>query len=310
MDWSACAFGFILMQPDNSPESANALSHLLLTGECRFDLTLKGARLRPIRFGSRRCTPQEQHYHSFVSEEAVSCWAINQNHKYWLCDCSGVKEILEYDGLIHQVCQWAQELLGYCFHIVHRPARMMADVDAFTRRYEPLITSYLCSAVTMDDKCHAQRPAAYAPSMFTANPMKCPDHVPVLPAADSSTPDGPSSTAGTSVDAAGPSTSTTALDTPTNTVTKPDTKTVADTILTDTITDTITDTVTDTVTNTITNTVTHTITGIVAGIVTSAVTNIITDIVTNIVSGTITGDIITCLTSVAPHFLPLAPLPQ
>jgi len=56
-------------------------------------------------------------------------WAIGHNRKYlwgsefyWLCDCSGVKEILEYDGPIHQVRRWAQELLGYFFHVVHRPA--------------------------------------------------------------------------------------------------------------------------------------------------------------------------------------------
>ena len=69
---------------------------------------------------------------------------------YWLCDCSGVKEILEYDGPIHQVRRWAQELLGYSFHVVHRPARMMADVDAFTRRFGPLITSYLVRAFRMN----------------------------------------------------------------------------------------------------------------------------------------------------------------
>ena len=142
-----------------------------------FDLTLKGARLRPIRFGSRRCTDSEQHYHSFVGEAAVSHWAIGQNRKYlwgsefyWLCDCSGVKEILEYDGPIHQVCRWAQELLGYFFHIVHRPARMMADVDAFTRRYGPLIASYLLRAYTMDADSRTQRPAAYDPSLFTTHP--------------------------------------------------------------------------------------------------------------------------------------------
>jgi hypothetical protein len=195
----------------------------------------------------------------FVGEAAVGCWAINQNHKYlwgasfyWLCDCSGVKEILEYDGPIHQVRRWAQKLLGYCFHIVHWPARMMADVDAFMRRYGLVITSYLRSAVTMDDECRAQRPAAYAPSMFTANPMKCPDRVLALPPADSSTPNGPSSTAGTSIAAAGPSTSTTALDTPTDTATKPVTKTVA-----------------NTVTNIVTNTVTYIIT-------TDTVTKIVT----------------------------------
>ena len=52
-DWSASAFSFILMQPDNSPESISALALLRRTGECKFDLTLKGAHLRPIWFGSR-----------------------------------------------------------------------------------------------------------------------------------------------------------------------------------------------------------------------------------------------------------------
>jgi hypothetical protein len=46
-----------------------------------------------------------------------------------------------YDGPIHQVRRWVQELLGYFFHVVYRQIRMMADVDAFTRRYGPLITS-------------------------------------------------------------------------------------------------------------------------------------------------------------------------
>jgi len=128
-DWSALAFGYILIQPNDSPECATALLHLQHTGECEFDLTLKGACLHPIRFGSRGCTNQEKHYHSFVGEAAIGRWAIGHNRKYlwgsefyWLCDCSGAKEILEYDGPIHQVRRWAQELLGYFFHVVHRPA--------------------------------------------------------------------------------------------------------------------------------------------------------------------------------------------
>jgi hypothetical protein len=81
-DWSANAFGYILMQPDDSPESLAALDHLACTGDCKFDLTLKGALLCPIRFGSRRCTDLEQHYHLFVGEAtAVGHWAIGQNRK-------------------------------------------------------------------------------------------------------------------------------------------------------------------------------------------------------------------------------------
>ena len=29
------------------------------------------------------------------------------------------------------VSRWAQELLGYHFSVIHRPARMMVDVDAY-----------------------------------------------------------------------------------------------------------------------------------------------------------------------------------
>jgi hypothetical protein len=54
---------------------------------------------------------------------------------------------------------------------------MMADVDAFTRRYGPLIASYLTQAHAMDTDSRTQRPAAYLPSMFADNPTKCPDTI-------------------------------------------------------------------------------------------------------------------------------------
>ena len=170
-----------------------------------------------------------------MGEAAVGRWAINQNRKYlwgatfyWLCDCSGVKEILEYDGPIHQVRRWAQELLGYSFHIVHRPARMMADVDAFTRRHGPLITSYLQTAVAMDADCRVKQPARYDPSVFVDTPMKCPDRVPSVSADVSTTgPDAVSAAAADSVAA-----------------------TVTDTLPTP-LTDTLTDFVTGAVTRTL-----------------------------------------------------------
>jgi hypothetical protein len=49
---------------------------------------------------------------------------------------SAVKEIANYDGDIHQVRRWAQDLLGCLFSIVHRPARMMRDVDYLFRLYD------------------------------------------------------------------------------------------------------------------------------------------------------------------------------
>ena len=52
---------------------------------------------------------------------------------YWICDCFAVKEIIKYHRCISMVQRWAQELLGYTFSIVHRPNRMMCDVDALSR---------------------------------------------------------------------------------------------------------------------------------------------------------------------------------
>jgi hypothetical protein len=109
-DWSAEGFGSILMQPDDSPASIAATTRLLEDGICDFDVTMGGARLRPIRFDSRKCTEQERHFHSFVGETACGRWAISKHKKflwgtffYWLCDCSAVKEVLEYEGPIHVI---------------------------------------------------------------------------------------------------------------------------------------------------------------------------------------------------------------
>ena len=81
-----------------------------MTASVKFDLTLKGARLHPVRLDSRKCTEQELHFHSFVGEAACGRWGISKHKKYlwgtmfyWICDCSAMKEILNYDGQIHVV---------------------------------------------------------------------------------------------------------------------------------------------------------------------------------------------------------------
>ena len=116
------------MQAASDSESQDALLLLKQGGDCKFDLTLAGACLKPIAFGSRACTVMESKLHSFTGEAACGRWAIAQNrrylwgtHFYWLCDCLAIKQILDYDGDISIVCRWAQELLGYDFSIVHRP---------------------------------------------------------------------------------------------------------------------------------------------------------------------------------------------
>ena len=128
------------MQPHpNDCVDTNLLSSITTGNNCDFDVSMDGPRLRPIAFGSRACTAMESKLHSFVGEAACVRWAIAQNRKYlWgahffiICDCLAIQEILDYSGTIHMICRWAQELLGYNFTILHRPAKMMMDVDALS----------------------------------------------------------------------------------------------------------------------------------------------------------------------------------
>jgi hypothetical protein len=62
-NWSANGMGWVLMQLDDSASSIQALHHLRSEGTCKFDVTMHGARLRAIRFGSRGCTDRERHFH-------------------------------------------------------------------------------------------------------------------------------------------------------------------------------------------------------------------------------------------------------
>ena len=121
-DWPAGGMGYILMQPDDSSDSIAAMNYLADTGEFLFDLSLDGPRLRPVLFGSRSNLPYKSDYHSFVGEVACGRWSISACRKYlwgtqfyWLCDCIAVKKVLEYNGSIHQLKRWYQELLAYEF---------------------------------------------------------------------------------------------------------------------------------------------------------------------------------------------------
>ena len=74
--------GWILMQPTDDDESVAASIHLLKTGVCLFDISLGGARLKPVAFGSRSCNDNERNFHSFTVEGACGRLAITQNRKY------------------------------------------------------------------------------------------------------------------------------------------------------------------------------------------------------------------------------------
>lgn len=167
-DWSATGMGYVLMQPDTSSLADTIINHWDDIAAGQLETSLNGARLRPIVFGSRRCTTKECHFHSFAGEAACGRWAIGQlrkylwgTHFYWMTDCIALKEFLEYDGPIHQVKRWAQELLGYYFTILHRPERMMRDVDALSRMYDPLIMQYAATADANSLADRAARPQAY-----------------------------------------------------------------------------------------------------------------------------------------------------
>ena len=161
------------MQPADNKESIKATKTLASTGVCLFDLSKNDARFKPIAFGSRSCTVNEKCLHSFTGEAACGRWAIVQNkrflwgcHFWWICDCSAVKEILEYDGPIPISCRWAQELLGYQFTVVHRSNRMMVDVDSPTRRFGPLTAYHCMIAGILQRRGESFLPTAYDSSSF------------------------------------------------------------------------------------------------------------------------------------------------
>ena len=156
-DWSSLGMSFILMQPGNDKKSDEASKSLLENGTCNFDVSHDGPRLRPISSGMRKCTDSESHYHSFVGEIATLRWAIAKNKLYlWgitfyvLCDMKSTYRILEYDGPIHSLRRWCQELQSYQFIAFHRPAAMMSDVDALNRGpYHRVSSTYYAMVSTI-----------------------------------------------------------------------------------------------------------------------------------------------------------------
>ena len=126
-DWIREDMGWIIMQPVDDEDSMRVSKVLTTTGKCLFDLSKHGARLKSIAFGSRSCTLAEKNLHSFTGKAASGRWSISQNRRYlwgcrfwWICDCSVIKEVLDYSGTIPMVYRWAQKIIGYQFTVVHR----------------------------------------------------------------------------------------------------------------------------------------------------------------------------------------------
>ena len=187
-DWSRVGMGYILMQPDDSPAAAAATAALDKGKYDLFDVRRDGARLRPVAFGARKCDERESHFHSIVGEAAAGRYAIGKERKwlwgnqfYWVCDCSAVRAIMNYEGTNYMLSRWAQELLGYHFICLHRPARMMQDVDGIARHPDPLIDSYehMAAQLNADSKRDAPdqyEPASFPPPVRTRRPTS-PAHV-------------------------------------------------------------------------------------------------------------------------------------
>ena len=115
----------------------------------------------------------EKKFHPFVGSYVYGVWVISQNrhylwgkHFYWMCDCTSVQEVVEYNESILVVQRWAQELLGYNFTVIHRREKMMGDVDALTRRFEENFSVYLCVAKILRDKDELKFPDSYDDAAF------------------------------------------------------------------------------------------------------------------------------------------------
>ena len=81
---------------------------------------------------------------------------------YAMCDMKTLYRILEYDGPIHCIRRWCQELFAYDFITIHRPAIMMKDVDALNRGpYSKVIASYLAFVTTIKEYDKLRNKRAY-----------------------------------------------------------------------------------------------------------------------------------------------------
>ena len=162
-DYSALEMAYIIMQPEDSDEARLATKKPENEGICDFDVNMKGARLKPITFGSRKCSGTESNYHSYVEEIAIGRWAMAENKVYlwgarfyWLCDMKSIHKILEYDGHIHMLCRYSQEMLAYNFNCIHRPSRM----------HDPLVAAHIFLTHQLQLQDAKMRPEAYSPSYF------------------------------------------------------------------------------------------------------------------------------------------------
>ena len=80
-----------------------------------------------------------------------------------------VYKILSYDGLIHTLRRWTQELLAYSFTYVHRLNIMMQDVDALSRYLDPLVAQQAKFVGFFRNKDISNRADTFSSSVFDEN---------------------------------------------------------------------------------------------------------------------------------------------
>ena len=114
------------MQPMDDAKSIAATTKLLSTGICDFDLKMTGPWLQAFLCSMCMCTDTKSHYHSFVGKVAEFCWSVSKfkvhlwgTCVYALCGMKKLYKVLEYDGPIHSLCRWSQELMAYQFLTFH-----------------------------------------------------------------------------------------------------------------------------------------------------------------------------------------------
>ena len=99
----------------------------------------------------------------------ITCgrWIISHNRRYlwgkyfyWICDCNTIIEVLEYTRSIHQIRRWSQKIFAYDLSIIHRPAKMMKDIDACSRSINTLIYWHLVYAYSIRCRNIISRPYA------------------------------------------------------------------------------------------------------------------------------------------------------
>ena len=67
------------------------------------------------------------------------------------------------------ICRWAQELLGYQFSVLRHINRMMADDDALTRQFGPLIAANYYITTVLHRRDEYRHSLAYERTCFHSN---------------------------------------------------------------------------------------------------------------------------------------------